>query len=140
MQWLKLSVLAFAICLFIGGVQAEQDNNLCYTSHAGHCYTDVEWNVGWYWANNPPSIATCVAYHQMFTMGDFWGMCNHLNLPDNDQDGASGDGSGSMNTGSLHPVYAVTLDTSYGSGQCNLPPDGVQDDSSYDTSSCATDF
>ena len=80
MRSLKLSVLVLAICLFIGSAQAaEQDDNLCYTTHAGHCYTDLEWQVGWYWANNPPSAESCARYHELYPQGDFWGMCSGIN-------------------------------------------------------------
>ncbi len=129
------------LCLWLlaaGGVYA--DGNICYTTHAGHCYTDVEWKAGWFWANNPPSLQSCIAYHSQFPMGDFWGMCNHINLPDDMSVAQPGNGASASSGQSLHPDYAVTLNTSYGSGQCNLPPDGVEDDYSYDTSSCQTDF
>ena len=140
-----------AICCFVAlfvfcvaAVSSENEPNICYTTHAGHCYTQVEWEAGWFWAHHSVSVATCVKYHGTFTMGDFWGMCNHIDLPDDTNsaqpNGASGSSGGSGDGVSLHPDYVVTLNTSYGSGKCELPPDGVEDDYSYDTSSCMTDF
>ena len=84
MHWLKIPVLALAICLLLGVAHASQNNNICYTTHVGHCVEQVEWDAGWYWANNPPSVESCVIYHQLYTMGDFWGMCNGIDLPEDD--------------------------------------------------------
>ena len=78
MQWLKISVLVVALSLFVGGaLAAEQDDNLCYTTQAGNCNTDLEWNVGWYWANNPPSADSCAQYHDIYD-SDIWGMCSGI--------------------------------------------------------------
>ena len=93
MHWLKLSVLALAICLCIGAARAEQqDDNICYTTHAGHCVEDLEWQIGWYWANYPPSPQSCAEYHKLYTMGDFWGMCNGIDYDTGDNDGSQSDG------------------------------------------------
>ena len=111
---------------------------------AGACYGDVEWHIGWFWGHNVPSVASCAAYHYTFGgfIGDIWGMCNEIGMPhpDTATAPAQSNGGSSSEGQSLHPVYDVVLNTDYGSGKCELPPDGVEDDYSYDTSSCQTGF
>ena len=86
MRRLNLVLLALAICLFIGGaVAAEQDDNLCFTTHAGQCHTDQDWQVGWFWANNPPSSESCGAYHDIYA-SDAWGMCDGVSFDSSDKD------------------------------------------------------
>ena len=140
--------IAALLLLFVvhaaGLATAQNSNNICNTTHVGHCYTDVEWNVGWYWANNPPSIATCVAYHQMFTMGDFWGMCNHLDLPDREQNGSNNDGGANGQSQSDSLAFKLTSQShewrESDSNPC--PFEGLDPIIDYDngTFTCATSF
>ena len=136
MHQLKLSVLALAICLCIGAAQAEQqDDNLCYTTHAGHCYEEVEWKIGWYWANNPPSVESCVTYHQLYSMGDFWGMCNGINFETGYNGGSQSEDDYDVSL--TNQWHALPED---GSSPC--PWEGLDPIIDYDDSTfiCATDF
>ena len=88
MRRLKLGVLALVFCIFIGGamaVAAEQDDNLCFSTHAGQCKDDHEWQVGWFWANNPPSAESCSAFHDLYG-NDSWGMCKGIDFDSSDND------------------------------------------------------
>ncbi len=140
----KVWLFLFAFFLMAGAAQAGSQANLCNTTMAGACWGDVEWHIGWFWAHNEPSVASCATYHHTFGgyIGDIWGFCNEIGMPHPDTPTASysGGDSSSSSGQSLHPRYVVTLNTSYGSGKCELPPDGVEDDYTYDTSSCQTDF
>ena len=84
------TLLRFVIIGLICTISVSADSgepNICNTTHVGHCYEDVEWQVGWFWANHPPSASSCALYHQRFTMGDFWGMCNGINQAEEELDG-----------------------------------------------------
>ena len=142
----RLVMLSGVICwLFVVGiVGAGSGDNLCHSTMAGQCHSDIEWRIGYFWAHNEPSVESCATYHYTFgdSIGDIWGMCNEYGMPEPDtttsysppQESSDDDDETSANSN------GVVLNTSYGSGSCNLPPAGVDDDFSYDTSSCQTSF
>ena len=99
---LAVCVCVGLILLFAPAATSQNEPNICWTTHVGHCYSDVEWYAGWFWAKYPPSLSSCISYHSIFSMGDFWGMCNGIDLPDDtpvaqppnvDSGGASGSGN-----------------------------------------------
>ena len=145
----KSLFLSGFICLLALTGSAFASDNLCHTTMAGHCYSDIEWEIGYFWAHNEPSVESCAEYHYLFgdTIGDIWGFCNEFGMPDPDSptsgsppNNVPNQSSTSSSDGVPLNQYGVVLNTSYGSGQCNLPPEGVEDDYSYDTSSCQTSF
>ena len=54
---------------------ADDEPNLCFTTHADQCQNDNDWQIGWFWANHPPSESSCDLYGQRFGH-DAWGMCS----------------------------------------------------------------
>ena len=145
--------LTAVFCLSVGiaTVGAGVGDNLCHSTMAGSCYNDIEWEIGWFWAHYSPSVANCATYHSVFggMIGDIWGFCNEYGMPDPDSPTNSNapnnvpdqtQASGASGDGIPLNEYGVVLNTSYGSGRCDLPPEGVEDDYSYDTSSCQTSF
>ena len=98
-------LLCFVIIGLIGSssvIANSGEPNICNTTHVGHCYEDVEWQVGWFWANLPPSSSSCALYHLRFTMGDFWGMCNGINQKSED------DANGSYSEADSDPQFLRT--------------------------------
>ena len=74
----KLIGLTFLVVLLIAPVLAAEDEpNLCYTTHAGLCQTDSDWQTGWFWANHPPSQSSCDLYQGLYGNDD-WGMCSQF--------------------------------------------------------------
>ena len=74
----KLIALAFLVLMLVApALAAEDEPNLCYTTHAGQCTTDSDWQTGWFWANHPPSESSCDLYQQRFGE-DAWGVCDDI--------------------------------------------------------------
>ncbi len=80
----RMALLLF--CVFMVSAVGFADDNLCHSSKAGHCYDDIEWQIGYFWARNEPSVASCANYHYTFgaVIGDIWGFCNEYGMPDPD--------------------------------------------------------
>ena len=51
--------------------------NLCNTTHAGQCKTDKDWQIGWFWANHPPSVSSCDLFQQRYG-SDVWNKCDAI--------------------------------------------------------------
>ena len=90
-----LRIVAASFFLFVlltsGVGAAESGANLCFTTPYYVCYDQIEWEIGSFWAHNPPSVANCAKYHYHFggVIGDIWGMCNEYGMPDPDSPTAS---------------------------------------------------
>ena len=80
----KLIALTFLVLMLVApALAAEGEANLCYTTHAGQCNTDEDWQVGWFWANHPPGNSSCDLYQQRFG-DDAWNMCGDTNSKGSD--------------------------------------------------------
>ena len=84
MSRLTICFLLLIILLLPGLAAAQSSDNLCYTAFNRACYDDIEWEIGYFWAHNAPSKASCAKYHWTFgdRIGDIWGMCNEYGMPD----------------------------------------------------------
>ena len=60
--------------------QASETNggNICFTQPQYQCDEQIEWEIGYFWANHTPSPESCAHYHQHFDIGDIWGMCDGI--------------------------------------------------------------
>lgn len=75
--------IVFVLLLLAGAVKAAPQDNLCFTTKAGACQSDIEWEIGYFWGHNEVSLDSCSAYFRAFgaSVGDIWGMCASY-LPD----------------------------------------------------------
>ena len=133
-----LGLIFIAVALIAPVLAAENEPNLCYTTHAGQCQTDTDWQKGWFWANHPPSVSSCALYHQRFTMGDFWGMCNGINQADDELDDGGYSGAGvDPAVEYTHTWHALPDDWSTACPWEGLDPIIDYEDNTF---ICATDF
>ena len=73
----KVCFIVFFLLLIASAALAADDDNLCYTTYAGACNSDIEWEIGWFWANHEANLDNCSTYQQFYgnSVGDIWGMC-----------------------------------------------------------------
>ena len=129
-----IGLIYLALMVIAPVLAAENEPNLCYTTHAGQCQTDTDWQKGWFWANHPPSQSSCDLYQQRFGDDD-WGMCGGIN--GDDDSNQSSDGDSDMFVSRTHSWNPMPEDESTA-----CPWEGVDPIIDYqdNTFICSTDF
>lgn len=76
-----VSLLFFVLLAALPAVAQASESvsgNICFTQPQYQCDEDIEWQIGYFWANHTPSPESCAHYHQHFDVGDIWGMCEGI--------------------------------------------------------------